>query len=260
MPIAENSFKHAIKNGQKQIGFWASLASPIVCNVLLESGFDWIVVDAEHAPNDHSNVLAQLQVLNAGPATAVVRPAWNDQIQFKKLLDIGAHSLLVPFVQNADEARQAVRQTRYPPSGVRGVAVSTRANNYGRVADYFATANDAICLLVQLETRGALSELEAICAVDGIDGVFIGPSDLAADLGHLGDAAHPVVQDAIANTVDRCKAMSMPAGILAPVIDDAHRYLEMGFTFVAVGADVGVLRAGADALAQEFARHRSGNG
>jgi len=166
----------------------------------------------------------------------------------KRLLDIGARSLLVPFVQSADEARAAVAATRYPPHGIRGVSVSHRANRFGRVPDYLHNAHQEICVLVQLETRVALGNLEAIAAIEGIDGLFIGPSDLAADLGHLGNAAHPDVQAAIADACTRIRTAGKPAGILAPVEADARRYFEMGFTYVAIGSDVGLLSAGSTDL------------
>jgi 4-hydroxy-2-oxoheptanedioate aldolase len=251
-----NPFKQAIAEGRPQVGLWTSLCSNIVCNILVDSGFDWIVIDTEHAPNEIGSVLGQLQALGGGTATPVVRPAWNDMVLFKRLLDIGAHSLLVPFVQSADEAREAVRRTRYPPEGVRGVAVATRANRYGREADYFATVHDHVCVIVQLETREALGRLEEIAAVEGVDGIFIGPSDLSASLGHLGNPGADDTRAAIADALARAKTVGTPAGILTASVEDAHRYFEAGFTFVAVGADVGVLRNGADALAREFARYR----
>jgi 4-hydroxy-2-oxoheptanedioate aldolase len=178
-----------------------------------------------------------------------VRVAWNDAVLLKRLLDIGARSLLIPFVETAEEARRAVAATRYPPAGVRGVSVAHRANRFGRVGGYAQRAHEAICVLVQLETAAALTNLEAIAAVEGVDGLFIGPSDLAAALGHLGDAAHPAVQEAIADACARIRAAGKPAGILAPVEADARRYFEIGFTFVAIGSDLGILAAGSTALA-----------
>ena len=252
----DNPFKRAIAEGRPQVGLWASLASNVVCNVLADSGFDWIVIDTEHAPNDLATVLGQLQALGAGPATPFVRPAWNDQVLIKRLMDIGAHSLIVPFVQSREEAREAVRFTRYPPDGVRGVAVATRANRYGRDASYFRTVNDRVCVIAQIETRSALDQLEDIASVDGIDGIFIGPSDLSADLGHLGDPGSAATQELIGQAATRCRAIGVPAGILTAGIEAAHRYFELGYTFVAVGADVVILRNGADALVKEFARYR----
>jgi 4-hydroxy-2-oxoheptanedioate aldolase len=219
----------------------------VVADVLAYAGYDWIVVDTEHAPSEPLDVLSQLQALATGTAEPVVPVAWNDAVLIKRLLDIGARSLLVPFVQSADEARAAVAAC-YPPHGVRGVSASHRANRFGRVVDYLHTAHQEICVLVQLETRVALGNLEAIADVAGIDGLFIGPSDLAANLGHLGNAAHPDVQAAIAEACARIRAAGKPAGILAPIEADARRYFEMGFGYVAIGSDVGLLAAGSSNL------------
>ncbi|CAH2601357.1 alpha-dehydro-beta-deoxy-D-glucarate aldolase [Rhodovastum atsumiense] len=246
--IPPNALKAALRENRRQIGLWSSLCSNVVAEVLAYAGYDWIVVDTEHAPSDTVDVLSQLQGLATGSAEPVVRVAWNDAVLMKRLLDIGARSLLVPFVQSAEEAKAAVAATRYPPHGIRGVSVSHRANRFGRVPNYLHTAQEQICVLVQMETRTALAALEDIAAVDGIDGVFIGPSDLAADFGHLGNAAHPEVQAAIADACARAKAVGKPIGILAPVEADARRYFEMGFTYVAIGSDVGILSAGSTNL------------
>jgi 4-hydroxy-2-oxoheptanedioate aldolase len=181
-----------------------------------------------------------------------VRVAWNDPVLFKRLLDVGVQSLLVPFVQDADEARRAVTAIRYPPHGIRGVAVATRANRYGRVEGYLTRAHDELCLLVQLETRVALGNLESIAAVEGVDGLFIGPSDLAADLGHIGDSGHPQVRAAIDDAIRRICATRKVAGILAAVEADARHWLQLGCLFVAVGSDVGLLARQSEALAAKF--------
>jgi 4-hydroxy-2-oxoheptanedioate aldolase len=247
-PLPPNALKAALRDQRRQIGLWSSLASNVVAEVLAYAGYDWIVVDTEHAPSDPLDVLSQLQGLATGTAEPVVRVAWNDAVLIKRLLDIGARSLLVPFVQSAEEARAAVAATRYPPQGIRGVSVAHRANRFGRVPNYLHTAHEDICILVQLESRTALAALEDIAAVPGVDGLFIGPSDLAADFGHLGNAAHPEVQAAIADACKRIRAAGKPAGILAPVEADARRYFEMGFTYVAIGSDVGILAAGSSSL------------
>ena len=247
-----NAFKHAIAAGQLQIGLWSSLASNIAAEIISDSGFDWILLDSEHSPNEIPGLLSQLQALQRGTATPIVRPAWNDAVLAKRCLDIGAQTLLFPYVQNAEEARRAVASTRYPPQGIRGVAVATRAGRYGRVPGYLTKANDEICVLVQVEARVALSELEAIAKVEGVDGVFIGPSDLAASLGHLGNPQAPDVQKAIKEAVTRLNALGKPAGILTANEEEARRYIEWGFLFVAVGADIGLLARNADALAKKF--------
>jgi 4-hydroxy-2-oxoheptanedioate aldolase len=247
--LPPNSLKAALREQRPQIGLWSSLSSNIVAEVLAYAGYDWIVIDTEHAPSDTMDVLAQLQGLAAGTAEPVVRVAWNDAVRMKRLLDIGARSLLVPFVQSAAEAKAAVAATRYPPHGIRGVSVAHRANRFGRVPGYLQNAQQEICVLVQLETRAALAALEDIAAVDGVDGLFIGPSDLAADFGQLGNAAHAEVQAAIAEACARIRAAGKPAGILAPVEADARRYFAMGFSYVAIGSDVGILAAGSSSLA-----------
>jgi 4-hydroxy-2-oxoheptanedioate aldolase len=254
METPRNDFKRAIASQQRQIGFWTSSGSAAVVEMLGPAGYDWILLDTEHAPSELPDIVAQMRVLTGSSAEAIVRPAWNDLVLIKRFLDAGARTLLVPFVQNEDEAARAVRAMRYPPLGIRGVSVSTRANRYGRVADYLSNAQDELCLLVQLETRAALERLEAVAAVDGVDGVFIGPSDLAADLGHLGNPAHPDVQTAMRSAAERCLATGKPIGTLAPVEEDARRYLDWGYTFVAVGTDIGLLRKGADELLARFRR------
>ncbi|MFN3656632.1 MAG: HpcH/HpaI aldolase family protein [Pseudolabrys sp.] len=247
-----NAFKHALAAGKLQIGLWSSLCSNIAAEIISDSGFDWILLDTEHSPNEIPDLVSQLQAVQRGTATPIVRPAWNDAVLAKRALDIGAQSLLFPYVQNVEEAKRAVASTRYPPQGIRGVSVAARASRYGRVPGYLGKANAEICVLVQVETREAMKEIEAIAKVDGVDGVFIGPSDLAASLGHLGNPQHPEVQEAIHDAVKRLKAVGKPAGILTGNEDEARRYIDWGYLFVAVGADVGLLARNADALAKKF--------
>ena len=247
-----NRFKAALRAGQPQVGLWSSLSSAAATEILADSGFDWILIDTEHAPNETPMVADQLRAASLGTASPVVRPAWNDPVILKRLLDVGVQTLLVPYVQSPEEAARAVAATRYPPRGMRGVASVHRANRYGRVPDYFARADDEMCVLVQLETRTAVDALEAIAAVDGVDGVFVGPSDLAASLGHLGNNAHPEVRSTIERACGRARAVGKPIGILAPLEADARAYLDMGFAFVAVGSDAVVLRKGCDALVKMF--------
>ncbi len=250
--ILKNSFKQAVREGRPQTGLWCSLCSNIVAEVIAGSGFDWILIDTEHAPNELPTVFSQLQALVGGTAAAVIRPAWNDTILMKRLLDAGVQNLLIPYVQTAEEARTAVAATRYPPQGVRGVAVTHRANRYGRVRDYFNRSNDEICVMVQIESRLALQNLEAIAAVEGVDGLFIGPSDLAADLGHLGEPGHPEVRAAIADAIKRIREAGKAPGILAPVEADARYWLSSGCVILAVGSDVGLLARSSEALAAKF--------
>jgi 4-hydroxy-2-oxoheptanedioate aldolase len=248
----KNAFKAALTQGKLQIGLWSSLCSNIAADILSDCGFDWILLDTEHSPNEIPDLVGQLQAIRGGTATPIIRPAWNDAVLAKRALDIGAQTLLFPYVQNAEEAKRAVASTRYPPQGIRGVSVAARASRYGRTPGYLGKANSEICVLVQVETREAMNELEAIARVEGVDGVFIGPSDLAASLGHLGNPAHPDVQAAIHDCVKRLKALGKPAGILTGNEDEARRYIEWGYLFVAVGADIGLLAKNADALAKKF--------
>jgi len=252
MQLPPNTFKQALAAGRLQIGLWSSLRSIITTEIISDSGFDWVLLDTEHSPNELPDLLSQLQALTRGTASPIVRPAWNDAVLIKRILDIGVQTLLVPFVQTADEAQQAVAATRYPPEGVRGITASGRASRYGRVTDYLKTADSEICVLVQVETRSALDRLEAIASVKGVDGVFIGPSDLAASLGHIGNPQHPAVQSAIEDAVRRLRAARRPAGILTPNEEEAQRYIGWGYQFVAVGSDLGLLARGADALAFRF--------
>lgn len=252
MDLRRNAFKSAIKAGHLQIGLWSSLCSTIAAEIIGDSGFDWILFDTEHSPNELPNVLGQLQAVQAGTVTPIVRPAWNDPVLIKRLLDIGAPALLIPFVQNAQEAAQAVAACRYPPAGIRGITASGRASRYGRIPDYLKKADDEICVLVQIETETALHRLEAIAAVDGVDGVFIGPADLSASMGHIGNPLHPDVQIVIQEAAQRLAAIGKPAGILAASEADVRRYIEWGYRFVAVGSDLGLLAKGADELARTF--------
>ncbi|UCG97792.1 MAG: HpcH/HpaI aldolase/citrate lyase family protein [Burkholderiales bacterium] len=252
MPVPANPFKRALRAGQPQIGLWSSLASHISVEVVAGAGFDWLLLDMEHAPNELPMVHSQLQASNGGTAHPIVRPPWNEMVVIKRLLDVGVQSLLIPYVQTAEEARSAVAYTRYPPHGLRGFATGPRANNYGRITDYVQTYADELCVLVQVETRQGLDNLEAIAAVDGVDGVFIGPADLAAALGHPGELKHPQVQAAIDDAIRRLVAVGRPAGILTGDEQLARRYLELGCLFTAVGSDLALLARGADALAARF--------
>jgi 4-hydroxy-2-oxoheptanedioate aldolase len=219
---------------------------------LAGAGFDWIVVDCEHAPNDVGQVLAQLQAMRGGTAEAVARPPWNDFVQIKRLLDIGARSLIVPFIQSAEEARFAVAATRYPPRGIRGTVSMSRASAYGRIADYVQHANDEICLIVQIETGKGLDQIDAILAVAGVDAVFFGPADIASDMGLAGNGAAPEVQAAMLAGLERCRAAGKPAGTITATEAHAERLLSSGFTFVAVGSDVSLLTRHADALVRRL--------
>ena len=250
--LPANTFKRAVREGRPQIGLWASLCSNVAAEVMAGAGFDWILIDSEHAPNELPTVFSQLQALVGGTAAPIVRPAWNDMVLMKRLLDIGVQNFLVPYVQTAEEARAAVAAVRYPPEGIRGVAVTHRGNQYGRVKDYFKRANGEICVLLQIETAVALQNLEAIADVEGVDGLFIGPSDLAAALGHLGDNGHPEVRAAIEDAFVRIRKTGKAPGILATVEADARHWLSKGCVVLGVGSDVGLLARHSEELAAKF--------
>lgn len=252
MDIPHNPFKRALRAGKPQIGLWSSLSSNYTVEVIAGAGFDWILIDMEHSPNDLESLLSQLQAAAPYPSHPVVRVPWNDMVTVKRVLDAGAQSLLIPYVQNAEEARQAVAYTRYPPAGVRGVAGTTRATRFGRVKDYAKRAHEEICVLVQLETQAALAELEKVAGVEGVDGVFIGPADLHASMGYTGETANPAVLPMIEEAMRRIVKAGKAAGYLSPVEADAKRMLAAGAQFVAVGADVGLLARGAEALCAKF--------
>ena len=247
-----NRFRQALHARQQLIGCWLSLGSPITTEVVGVAGFDWLLLDAEHAPNDVLSLIPQLMALKDSPSAPIVRPAWNDAVQIKRLLDAGFHNFLIPFVEDAEQARAAVAATRYPPQGIRGVSVSQRSNRYGAVPHYFQQVNDHIAVIVQIESRKGVAAAAEIAAVDGVDCVFIGPSDLAAAYGHLGHPHHPEVQAAIAEVQAAATAAGKPTGILAPAEADARRYLAQGIPFVGVGSDLGVLRMGSQALADKY--------
>ncbi len=253
MDLPVNPFKQAIKAGKPQIGIWSSLCSNISAEVLADAGFDWVLIDTEHSPNELPLVQTQLDGIAYGKGSTepIVRPAWNDIVLMKRYLDVGARTLLIPYVQNAEEAKRAVTGLRYPPGGMRGVSGTTRANRYGRVKDYFKRVHDEVCLLLQVETRTALSNLEAIAELDGVDGIFIGPNDLAADMGYLGNWQHPEVWKVMEDAAKRIRKTGKAPGILVGEAD-GQRCIDMGYLFVAVGSDLVMLARGADALAAKF--------
>ncbi len=252
MDLPRNHFKAALRAGRNQIGIWCSLPGSGHAEALAGCGFDWMLIDTEHAIIDHTTVLAMLQAAAPYPTQVVVRPGWNDAVEIKRLLDLGAQTILVPYVQSADEAARAVAAVRYPPRGMRGVAGLTRASRFGQVDRYTARADAEICLLVQAETAEALDRLDEIAGVDGVDGVFIGPADLAASMGHPGQPAHPEVRAATVAAIARLKARGMPAGILTFDPGFLAEAVAAGTTFTAVDADVGILYRQARALAARW--------
>ncbi len=254
MQLPVNPFKRALAERRPQIGLWLAMAHPYPAEIVAGAGFDWLLIDGEHAPNQLQSTLAQLQAVAPYPVHPIVRPAWNDMVEIKRLLDIGAQTLLVPMVQSAEEARAAVAAMRYPPHGTRGVGSAlARASRWNRMDDYVRRADAEMCTLVQVETPRGVEHLDAILAVEGVDGVFIGPADLAASMGHPGEPGHPEVRKTIDDAIRRIVAADKAAGILSADPAQARHYLSLGATFVAVGTDVTLLARGAEQLARSFA-------
>lgn len=253
MPAPINPFKKALAENRLQLGLWLGLANQTTAELCAGAGFDWLLVDGEHAPFDIPAIAAQLRAISGSASHPVVRPPIGESWIIKQLLDIGAQTLLVPMVDTADQARELVRATRYPPLGIRGVgAALARASGYSRVGDYLTTANEQICLLLQVETMKGLANIEAIAAIEGVDGIFIGPSDLAADMGHLGNPGHPDVQEAVRSGLQRIIASRRAAGILTADETLARSYIGLGATFVAVGTEVTLLSRATSDLAARF--------
>lgn len=251
--MTNNIFKQALRQKTPQIGLWLGLANAYSAELLAGAGFHWLLIDGEHAPNDLRTVLGQLQAIAPYGSQPVVRAAWNDPVLIKQLLDVGAQTLLIPMIQSAEEARAAVRACHYPPQGIRGVGSAlARASRWNRIPGYLQHAGEQICTLVQVETRKGVENLNEILAVDGIDGVFIGPADLSADMGFAGDPRHPQVQAAIVGAINTIRDAGKAPGILMADEALARHYLELGALFVAVGVDTTLLARTAEALAAKF--------
>jgi 4-hydroxy-2-oxoheptanedioate aldolase len=255
MSALHNPFKAALRGGDPapRIGLFLGLADPGVAELLGGTGFDWLLIDGEHGPNDLRTVLAQLRALQGGGADVLVRVVDHDPARIKQMLDIGVQSLLVPMVDSAEQARALVRATRYPPAGIRGVGTAmARAARWNGVPDYLRRADGEICLIVQAESRAALEALDEILAVDGVDAVFIGPSDLAASMGRLGSPDHPEVRAAVLGAIGKIARSGKAAGVFAPRLDAAREYGRAGARFIALGTDTLLLRQSAAGLAQAF--------
>lgn len=252
MDVPVNRFKHAIAKQQDQIGFWCSLASNVSVEILAGSGFDWLLLDTEHSPNELPQVFSQLQAMMENDTHPIVRPAWNDMVIIKRFLDAGVQTLLIPTIQTKEEAEAAVAYTRYPPNGVRGFASGSRSSRFGRVTDYHNRCEAEICVLVQIETKQGLDNLDAITAVEGVDGVFIGPGDLSAGLGYLGQTSHPDLRKIIEDAIARIRAAGKAPGVLTAIEEEARAYIAAGCLFTAVGSDAGLLARGSEKIAQSF--------
>ena len=252
MDLPVNHFKRAIAAQNHQLGLWCSLASNVSIEIVAGSGFDWLLLDTEHSPNDLPMVFSQLQAVMEHRIQPIVRPPWNDTVIIKRLLDAGVQTLLVPMVQNAEEAASAVAAIRYPPRGVRGFSNGSRSSRFGRIADYHTRCEDELCLLVQIETQVALDNLEGIAATDGVDGIFIGPGDLSASLGYLGRQGDAHIEATILDVIRKIRKLGKAAGILTPNETFAQKCIGAGSLFTAVGSDSGILARQSEALAARF--------
>ena len=238
-----------------QVGMWVCSGSPIVAEIAAGSGLDWVLIDAEHSPNGLESILGQLYAVSAYPVAPVVRPPIGDVVVIKQYLDLGVQNLLVPMVDSAEQAAELVRAVRYPGGGVRGVGASlARSSRWNRVDDYLHTASATVSLTVQIESATAVAAVAEIAAVDGVDALFVGPADLAASMGLLGEQSHPDVVAAVLTSIEAGRAAGKPVGVNAFVPDDAERYLAAGASFVAVGADVSILARASEGLADRFIR------
>ncbi|MSU88771.1 4-hydroxy-2-oxo-heptane-1,7-dioate aldolase [Rhodobacteraceae bacterium 2CG4] len=251
--MTPNAFKRGLQAGEVQYGLWVSLCSGLAADIVADVGYDWLLVDMEHSPSGIETVLHQMQAIQPHGSTALVRPPWNEPVQVKRLLDAGAPGFLFPMVQTAGEAAAAVAACRYPPAGMRGVSGVHRGNRWGRDAQYLEQVEDETCVLVQVETAAALERAEQIATVEGVDGVFFGPADIAASMGKVGRPADPEVWEAIFAAAARVRARGVPTGTLIGDPGLIARCLDEGFLFVAVGTDHGLLARGAEAL---LAQHR----
>ncbi|TCN19394.1 4-hydroxy-2-oxoheptanedioate aldolase [Sinorhizobium americanum] len=253
MPAPTNPFKAAIREGRFQLGLWVALASPYAAEVVAGSGYDWLLIDGEHAPNDLPLLAAQYRAIAGRGSHPIVRLPVGDTALIKQVLDTGVQTLLIPMVDTIEQARQLVRAVRYPPHGIRGVGAALgRATNFGRITDYLQNANDEICLILQIESRAGLAALDEIAALDGVDGLFIGPSDLAADMGHLGNPAHPDVRAAIVDGFARIHKAGKARGILTLDPVQARDYRDLGADFMAIGTDVTLLVSATERLRREY--------
>lgn len=243
MDLPRNTFKAALKAGQRQIGLWSTIPDNGIAEMLAGCGYDWILLDTEHTPIDAERMMPSLQACAPYPTEPCVRPAWNDPVEIKKLLDIGAQSVIVPYVQTAEEAAAAVAATHYPPHGMRGVGGTHRGSRWGTIPDYIARANDEICTIVQVETVAALDALDEILRVERLDGVFIGPADLSTSMGHAGNQDHPDVRAAMLDAIRRIRAAGCAPGILSANDDLLAEAEDAGALFLAIGVDTVMLRA-----------------
>jgi len=257
--LIDNPVKRKLRAGERTVGAWLQLCSPIAAEIMGDAGFDWLLIDMEHGHGDYQTLLAQLQAMQAGGATPLVRVQWNDAAVIKRVLDLGAHGVMIPWIAGRAPCEAAVRACRYPPDGIRGVAGSHRAAGFGRFgADYWRRANDEVLVIVQIETVEAVREIDAMLAVPGVDVAFVGPADLSAALGHLGDAGHPDVVAAIAAVERAARKAGVALGTISRSWEEARALWERGYQMVTVASDATLLTQHAGALARRFREELGG--
>ena len=251
--MTENHFKKSIQAGERQLGAFMALADPVSAELMATTGFDWLLIDGEHGPNDIKSMLAQLQALAAYPVSPVVRMQDHDVANIKRVLDVGGQTLLIPMVESAEQAKQLVQAVQYPPKGIRGMGGGlTRATRWGSIADYLEKADDNICLILQLESPEGIAELDAITNIDGVDAIFIGPADLAAAMGYIGQPGHPEVRQVVEDSIQRIQTLGKPVGVYCGDPKQVKVYQSMGASFFLIGADTMLLRSAASTLVSQF--------
>lgn len=248
LDLLSNPFRARLQQPGAPLGTWLMSGTPSTAEAMGRAGFDWLLVDQEHVPLDERDTLHVLQAIAGTRAAPVVRLAANDMVLFKRALDMGAQTVMVPFVDSPEQARRAISYAKYPPQGQRGFAAVFRASGYGTVKDYGKRANDSVFTIIQLETPTAVKSLEEIAAVEGVDALFLGPGDLSANMGHIGNILHPEVQAVIADVATRCRRIGIPCGIVGPTPEIVSGFVKMGYSFVAVASDMGMMMRQATAF------------
>jgi len=253
LPMTQNIFKQAIQSDKKQLGAFMALADSTAAELMATTGFDWLLIDAEHGPNDIKSIMHQLQAMSAYPVNSVVRLQDHDVGDIKRVLDIGAQTLLIPMVDSAEQAKELVAAVRFPPNGIRGMGGAlTRATRWGGIKDYLQHADDNICLILQLESTEGIAELDAITQVDGVDAVFIGPADLAAAMGYIGQPGHPEVCKVVERSIKRVHELGKPVGVYCGDPEQTERYQQMGASFFLIAADTLLLKGASALLLERF--------
>lgn len=248
--LLDNPFRRRLAQPGAPLGTWLMSGTSSTAEAMGRAGFDWLLVDLEHVPVDEREMLSILQAIAGTDAFPITRLAANEPVLFKRALDMGAQTVMVPFVDSADDARRAVSYAKYPPLGIRGFAAVHRASGYGTTPDYAKRANDSVFTIIQLETLKAVAALEEIAAVPGVDALFLGPGDLSASMGYIGNVAHPEVQAVIEDVARRCRAAGIPCGIVGPTPEMVSRFVALGYAFVAVASDMGMLMRQAQSVIQ----------